>query len=76
MRTTVDLDSDLLAEAREIARLRGESLGRVLSDLLRRGLQPEGARIEEQGGVPVLMHGANPLPVTSEMVRQLLDADE
>jgi hypothetical protein len=39
-RTTLDLDDDVLATAKAIARDRGVSLGRVLSDLARRGLAP------------------------------------
>ncbi len=40
MRTTLDLDADVLAAARAVARLEGRSLGRVVSALARRGLQP------------------------------------
>ena len=77
MRTTIDLDDDVLSVAKEIARLRGDSLGRVLSGLVRRGLQPASApRIEERQGVPVLIHDPNPMPVTPELVRQLLESEE
>ena len=40
MRTTVNLDEDVLRSARAIARQRGQSLGTVLSELARRGLKP------------------------------------
>lgn len=40
MRTTLDIDDDVLAAARAVARLEGRSLGRVVSALARRGLQP------------------------------------
>ncbi len=77
MRTTVDLDEDVLTAAREMAKLRRESLGRVLSDLARRGLRPADApRIEEKHGAPVLIHYPNPVPVTPQLVRQLLDSVE
>ena len=77
MRTTVDIDDDVLAAAREISRLRRDGLGRVLSDLARRGLQPSTTpRIEEEQGVPVLIHGPSPVPVTPDLVRQLLESGE
>ena len=38
MRTTVDLDEDVLMAVKELARLKGESIGRVLSELTRKGL--------------------------------------
>jgi len=43
MRTTLTLDDDVLAAARAIARERDASLGKVVSDLLRRALQPRPA---------------------------------
>ncbi|MBX3177132.1 MAG: hypothetical protein KF886_07225 [Candidatus Hydrogenedentes bacterium] len=38
MKTTVTIDDDLLEVARELARARSVSLGRVLTDLARQGL--------------------------------------
>ena len=38
MRTTVDLDSDVLQAIKELARARGETFGRTLSDAARKGL--------------------------------------
>ena len=38
MRTTLDLDSDLVAAAKQVARKRGVSLGQVISELARRSL--------------------------------------
>ena len=37
MRTTLDIDPDVLSAARELARRRGVAIGRVLSDLARPG---------------------------------------
>lgn len=39
MRTTLDLDDRVLAAARSMARTRGTSLGRVVSELALRGLE-------------------------------------
>jgi hypothetical protein len=38
MRTTLELDDDLLAAARQLAQEKGLSLGRVISDLARQSL--------------------------------------
>jgi Arc/MetJ family transcription regulator len=38
MRTTLDIDDDLLAAAKELARREGRSAGQVVSSLLRRSL--------------------------------------
>ncbi len=43
MRTTVRLDDDVFRAAKALAEARQESLGRVLSDLARRGLRPRAA---------------------------------
>jgi hypothetical protein len=40
MRTTVTLDQDVYEAAAHMARVSGERLGKVLSELARRGLQP------------------------------------
>ncbi|MEO8127335.1 MAG: CopG family transcriptional regulator [Bryobacteraceae bacterium] len=38
MRTTLELDDDLLTSAKELARERGVTLGRVISELARQSL--------------------------------------
>jgi hypothetical protein len=74
MRTTVDLDDDLLLVARHLAHERGETLGRVVSDLARRGLRPT-ARTASRGVVPTLPRRPGARPVTSQMVKELLEAE-
>lgn len=39
MRTTLDIDDDLMAAAKELARRERTSAGKVVSDLMRRGLE-------------------------------------
>jgi len=73
MRTTVNLDDDVLRAAKELAALSGRTLGEVLSDLTRAAL---GARREEsphRNGVPVLPATDDARLVTSEDVARLLD---
>lgn len=73
MRTTLELDDDVVAAARELAAGERRSLGAVISELARRGLTP--ARVEESGGVPIIRVPAGTAPITAEMVRRALDED-
>ena len=57
--------------AREIAQLKKQGIGRVLSDLARKGLTPEAPKVELRDGIPTWVHGPAALPVTSDMVRSL-----
>lgn len=71
MRTTLDLDDDVVAAARELAALERRSLGSVVSALARRGLTP--ARVEVDGDLPVVCVPAGTPPITPEHVRRALD---
>ena len=53
MRTTLDLDEDILQAAKEIAAARHMTAGQVVSELARKALTPvSGGRI--RNGVPIL----------------------
>ena len=53
MRTTLDIDDDVLQAVKEIAAVRGKTAGQALSELLRVALTPKRtARL--RNGVPVL----------------------
>jgi hypothetical protein len=73
MRTTLDIDDDVVAAARELAAGERKSLGAVISDLARRGLTT--ARVEAEDGLPVIRVPAGTPAITSEMVRRALDED-
>jgi hypothetical protein len=75
MRTTVDLDEDVLRVAKDLARERDQALGRVLSDLARRALSPSTEPLKMRNGVPILPRKAGAKPVTSEIVKDLLESD-
>ena len=73
MRTTLDIDDDVLKAAKDIAANRASTMGRVLSDLARKGLEPKrAARV--RNGVPLMPRrrkgSARP---TLEMVNRLRD---
>jgi hypothetical protein len=74
VRTTLEIDDDVIQAAREIARLKNQAVGRAISDLARRGLAPEASpTIEVEAGIPVWKHASGAIAVTSEMVRNLAD---
>ena len=73
MRTTVQLDDDVLQAARAIARLERRGVGRVLSDLARRGLSPAPAAMGEEGAFPVFRVPPGAPPITDEAVAAALD---
>ena len=69
MRTTLDLDDDLLRAARSLARAQGKSLGRVVSGLARKGLEPRrGAALRKR--FPVFAVSAEAAPMTPEAVKK------
>ncbi|SHN80446.1 hypothetical protein SAMN05660350_02932 [Geodermatophilus obscurus] len=73
MRTTLDLDDDVVAAARELATEQRRSLGSVVSELARRGLTP--ARVDTEGGLPVIRVPSGSPAITAAMVRRALDED-
>lgn len=76
MRTTLNIDDDVLRAAKEIAKLRGSTAGAILSELARLGLEGErGAPtdLEVRNGVPLLPSRPGVGIVTPEAVRSLDD---
>ncbi len=76
MRTTLDIEVDILQAAKEIAARDGQTAGQVISDLARRGLKsqsPDATAGGSRGGVPLLPSRGE--VVTLEKVRNLLDAE-
>jgi len=73
MRTTLNIDEDVVTAARELAAGEHRSLGSVISELARRGLTP--ARVEVDDGLPVIRVPAGTPPITPGMVRRVLDED-
>jgi hypothetical protein len=75
MRTTVDLDEDVLNVVKHLARERQQSLGRVLSDLVRQALQPAAPAPVRHSVIPVLPRKPGARPVTAQAVKDLQEAD-
>ena len=70
MRTTLTLDDDVLEHAARQAKLRGVSLSKTVSDLVRRGLSAP-TPSQDKGGIVVFQLPADSPPVTTEEVRRI-----
>ncbi len=75
MRTTVDLDEDILRVVKHLAQEREQSLGHVLSDLVRQALQPTRKAAVRRGVIPILPRKAGARPVTAQTVKEFLEAE-
>ncbi len=70
MRTTLTLDDDVFELASRQSKLRGVSLGRTVSDLMRRGLSA-GTPTEKMNGVVVFRLPTDSPRVTTDDVRRI-----
>ena len=70
MRTTLTLDDDILELAARQSKLRGISLGKTVSDLVRRGLNAP-TQAEDKEGLVVFRLPADSPKVTTEDVRRI-----
>jgi hypothetical protein len=76
VRTTLEIDDDVMEAAKRLARLKNQGVGRALSDLARRGLLAEASPpVEVRDGIPMWTHRAGAVPVTSELIRNLADEE-
>ena len=73
MRTTLNIDQDVLWAVKELATQRGVTVGSVVSELARRALRPAAGRLEERNGVPLLAPRAGARPVSLAAVNSLRD---
>jgi len=81
MRTTLDLDDDVLISAKEIAKRENKTAGQVLSELARRALTQAPVPAKAASREPVARHGFRPFPsrgavVTNELIAKLRDEGE
>jgi len=72
MRTTVDLEEDVLLAAKEIAKQRGNTVGQVLSDLARQTLTRR-TPVSTKHGLPLFPVRPDAGVVTLELVNRLRD---
>jgi hypothetical protein len=78
MRTTLDIDDDVLRAAKELARREQKTAGKIISELARRALGATPAR--PAGRAPQALYGVRPFPrrggiVTNETIDRLRQDD-
>ena len=72
MRTTINLEEDVLRVVRSMARERGESLGSVVSALIRKALRPP-TGVAYSSDFPVFLVREDAPPITPEMVESAME---
>ena len=80
MRTTLEIDDDVLHAAKELSRRGGTTAGRVISDLVRQALTQPAASTGNTAREPAAVYGFRPFPsrggvVSNEKVDKLRDEE-
>lgn len=73
MRTTLNLDDDILAAARALAEQKDRSLGEIVSDLARKGLSPPEPAPKYRNGIRLMPVQPGATSATLELVNRLRD---
>jgi len=74
MRTTLDIDEDILLAAKEIARDQKTNVGKVVSDMARKGFNRP-VKFKTRNGIPLFPRKPGAGVVTLEIVNRLRDED-
>ena len=72
MRTTLDIDEDVLLAVKDLSQQRHVTAGRLMSELARKAMMPKAAG-RERNGVPLFPVNPNARVVTLELVNRLRD---
>jgi hypothetical protein len=74
VRTTLDIEDDVLQAAKELAKQEGKTAGQVLSELARKSLAADApVKLTMRNGVPVFPSRGE--IITLEKVRQIMDEE-
>ncbi len=73
MRTTLNLDDDVLETARIMAVRQRKPLGEVVSKLLRDAVETPAVAQKQRNGIPLFPVSQGARPVTPVLVKELLD---
>lgn len=73
MRTTIELDDQILEVVRDLAHVENRSMGKVLSDFAREALikRVPPAGLLKRNGVPLLPRRPGAAPVTMELIDRI-----
>lgn len=80
MRTTIDIDDDVMQAAKERARREKKTAGMVVSELLRQALTAPSPSSVAAGREPTALYGFDPFPprggvVTNALIDKLRESD-
>jgi hypothetical protein len=73
MRTTIEIENDVLEVAKGFAKHQCVSLGKAVSFLIRRGIQPTESEEVIRNGLRVIKRPHGSTPVTLDIVNKLRD---
>jgi hypothetical protein len=75
MRTTLDIDDDVLAAAKELASGQKTTAGKIISDLVRKALtEPSSKKLRYRNGFPVAPKRSGGM-VTPELIDRLAEEE-
>jgi hypothetical protein len=75
VRTTVQIDDDVFSAAKELGRLQAKPMGRVISELARKGLRPL-PQVGSNSGFPVFSVPSDLPLIGEETVCRALENDD
>jgi hypothetical protein len=75
MRTTVTLDKDVYEAAMHLSRATGRRLGKVLSELARRGLKSRAALPQKKSRFPVFDVPSDAPVIPATRIQEILDEE-
>jgi hypothetical protein len=81
MRTTLDIDSDVIEAAKELAAKEKSTAGKVISEIFRRGIQTARTPAVAKSGEEYVVRNGIPLMpsrgelVTTERIRKIMDEE-
>lgn len=76
MRTTIIIEDDVFDSAMQISRTSGIRIGKVISDLARRGLNPVSeVQVVQKGRFPVFSVGPDTPMMDADLVQRVLDEE-
>ncbi len=73
VRTTLDIEDDVLQIAKQLALQRRTTAGRIVSDLLRQALEPKDPRSKLRNGVPLFTPTPGARKPSLHLVNKLRD---
>jgi hypothetical protein len=73
MRTTIDIEADVLQAAKELAAVHKKTLGEMVTELIRKGLERPASPARVRNGIPLFPHRPGAPPITMAMVNALRD---